>query len=57
MWKRDILRAVLSRWVLALAVSVVPIDSVVSGEPFGNPAPISEQTNPDPNGCLECRPQ
>ena len=51
------LRVLISSWVLALAVSVVPVDSVVGGGPFGDPAPINEQTNPDPNGCAECRPQ
>ena len=58
MFKRRVLRLVISGWALALAVSVVPVDSVVSDGPFGNPAPISEQTNPDPNGapglCVEC---
>ena len=57
MFKRRVLRLVFSSWVLALAVSVVPVGGVVSDGPFGNPMPMGEQTNPDPNGCLECRPQ
>ena len=57
MWKRYELRLVISSWAIALAVSVVPVDSVVGGGPFGDPTPISEQTNPDPNWCVECRPQ
>ncbi|NOK60254.1 MAG: hypothetical protein GFH27_549281n353 [Chloroflexi bacterium AL-W] len=57
MLKRNMVRVFVSSWAIALAVSVVPVDSVVSGEPVAEPAPISEQTNPDPNGCLECRPQ
>ena len=57
MWKRKLLRVVIGSWAFVLAVSVVPVDSVVGGGPFGDPAPISEQTNPDPNGCAECRPQ
>ena len=58
MWKRCELRLVISSWVLALAVSVVPVGGV-NGDPFGDPIPINEQTNPDPNGapglCVECQ--
>ena len=57
MFKRKVLGVVISSWALALAVSVVPVDSVVSGNPFGNPAPISEQTNPETGGCIDCSAQ
>ncbi|MEM8534661.1 MAG: hypothetical protein AAGF95_27715 [Chloroflexota bacterium] len=57
MVKRKVLQVVVSSWMIVLAVSVVPGNSVVSGGPFGSPVPMSEQTNPDPNGCAECRPQ
>ncbi|NOK60252.1 MAG: hypothetical protein GFH27_549281n355 [Chloroflexi bacterium AL-W] len=59
MWIQKMLRVVISGWAVALAVSVVPAVVAVSGEPFGNPAPISEQTHPDPNdgggGCDRCQ--
>ena len=54
MFKRNMLRVVVSGWVLALAVSVVPVDSVVSGEPVAKPALISEQTNSGGDGCDRC---
>ncbi|NOK60251.1 MAG: hypothetical protein GFH27_549281n356 [Chloroflexi bacterium AL-W] len=54
MWKRNLARLAISSWAIALAVSVVPIDSVMSDGSFGNPAPISEQTN-SAGCCVECK--
>ena len=46
---------ILGSWAIVLAVSVAPVYSAGNGgEPFGNPAPISEQTNPGGGGCMEC---
>ncbi|MEM8534663.1 MAG: hypothetical protein AAGF95_27725 [Chloroflexota bacterium] len=54
MRKRKVFRLVIGSWAIVLAVSVVPVVGTVSSELFGNPAPMSEQTNPETGGCIDC---
>ena len=55
-WKHKLVRMVISSWAFALAVSVVPVDSVVSGNTVVELAPSSAQTN-SAGCCVECRVQ